>query len=94
MQVRAADEPPDHLQEVIATYGQTLLGLGQITADAAPEQAWQPAEILVPSALPRRAATYISGAADLAASGGKLPDGVPGRHAASWPRPCAGTLTD
>jgi hypothetical protein len=25
----------------------------------------------------RRAARYISGAADLAASGGKLPDGIP-----------------
>ena len=39
MQVRAANEPPDHLGDVIATYAQTLSGLGQITAGAAPEQA-------------------------------------------------------
>jgi hypothetical protein len=27
--------------------------------------------------LPRRTARYISGAADLAASGGRVPDGIP-----------------
>ena len=31
MQVRAANEPPDHLGDVITTYAQTLSGLGQIT---------------------------------------------------------------
>ncbi len=77
MQVRAANEPPGHLGDVITTYAQTLSGFGQITADAAPEQAGNPAEILFPPALLRRAARYISGAADLAANGGKLPDGVP-----------------
>ncbi len=39
MQVRAANEPPAHLGDVIATYAQALSGFGQITADAAPEQA-------------------------------------------------------
>ena len=58
-------------------YAQTLSGLGQITADATPGQAGDPAEILVPPALLRRAARYISGAADLAANGGKLPAGIP-----------------
>ena len=77
MQVRAANEPPGRLGDVITTYAQTLSGLGQITADAAPEQAGNPAEILFPPALLRRAARYISGAADLAANGGKLPDGIP-----------------
>ncbi len=77
MQVRAANEPPGHLGDVIATYAQTLSGLGQITAATAPEQAGDPAEILFPPALLRRAARYISGAADLAAGGGKLPDGIP-----------------
>jgi hypothetical protein len=77
MQVRAANEPPDRLGDVITTYAQTLSGLGQITGDAAPEQAGNPAEILFPPTLLRRAARYISGAADLAASGGKLPDGIP-----------------
>jgi hypothetical protein len=77
MQVRAANEPPDHLRDVIITYAQTLSGFGQITADAAPEQARDPAEILFPPALLRRAARYISAAADLAADGGKLPDGIP-----------------
>jgi hypothetical protein len=76
MQVRAANEPPDHLGDVITTYAQTLSGFGQITADTAPEQV-DSAEILFPPALLRRAARYISGAADLAASGGKLPDGIP-----------------
>ena len=42
MQVRAANEPPDHLGDVITTYAQTLSGLGQITAGAAPEQAGDP----------------------------------------------------
>jgi len=77
MQVRAANEPPDHLGDVITTYAQTLSGLGQITAGAAPGQAGDPAGILFPPALLRRAARYISGAADLAANGGKLPDGIP-----------------
>ena len=77
MQVRAANEPPDHLRDVITTYAQTLSGFGQITAGAAPEQAGNPAEILFPPALLRRAARYISGAADLAANGGNLPDGIP-----------------
>ena len=62
MQVRAANEPPGHLGDVITTYAQTLSGLGQITADAAPEQGGNPAEILFPPALLRRAARYISGA--------------------------------
>jgi len=73
MQVRAANEPPGHLGDVITTYAQTLSGFGQITADAAGD----PAGILFPPALLRRAARYISGAADLAANGGKLPAGVP-----------------
>jgi hypothetical protein len=77
MQVRAANEPSDHLGDVITTYAQTLSGLGQITADAAPKQAGNPAEIFFPSALLRRAARYIGGAADLTANGGKLPDGIP-----------------
>ena len=94
MQVRAANEPPGHLGDVITTYAQTLSGFGQITADAAPGQAGNPAEILFPPALLRRAARYISGAADLAANGGNSRTGFPRRHAASWPRPCAGTLTD
>ena len=48
MQVRAANEPPGHLGDVITTYAQTLSGFGQITADAAPGQAGDPAEILFP----------------------------------------------
>ncbi len=77
MQVRAANEPSDRLGDVVATYGQALSGFGQITADAASRQAGDPAEVMFPPALLRRAARYISNAADLAASGGKLPDGVP-----------------
>jgi hypothetical protein len=76
MQVRAANEPPGHLGDVIISYAQTLSGLGQITAGAVPF-AGDPAEILFPPALLRRAARYISGAAGLAANGGKLPAGIP-----------------
>ena len=76
MQVRAANEPPGHLRDVITTYAQMLSGFGQIAA-AAPGQAGNPAGIMFPPALLHRAARYISGAADLAANGGKLPDGIP-----------------
>ena len=76
MQVRAANEPPGRLGDVITTYAQTLSGFGQITAGATPQQAGDPAGILFPPALLRRAARYIGGAADLAANG-KLPDGIP-----------------
>ena len=92
MQVRAVNEPPDHLRDVITTYAQALSGLGQITADSALRQAGNPAGILFPPSLLRRAARYISGAADLAASGGKLPDGIPETAVTSWPRPC--TMAD
>jgi hypothetical protein len=77
MQVRAANEPPAHLADVITTYAQTLSGLGQITAGAAPKRPGNPAKILFPPALLRRAARYIGAAADLAANGGQLPDGIP-----------------
>ncbi len=43
MQVRSANEPPDHLGDVIAPYAQALSGLGQITADAAPGSVGNPA---------------------------------------------------
>jgi len=76
MQVRAANEPPGHLGDVIATYAQALSGPGQITAGAA-EQAGDPAQIPFPPALLRRAARYIGGAAGRAANGGKLPAGIP-----------------
>ena len=76
MQVRAANEPSDRLGGVVATYGQVLSGLGQITAGAA-SAAGDSAKAMFPPALLRRAARYISNAADLAGSGGNLPDGVP-----------------
>src|SRR5208283_3178298 len=59
MQVRAANEPLHRLEDVITTYAQTLSGLGQITADTAAKEAGEPAEILFPPALLRRAARYI-----------------------------------
>ena len=77
MQVRAANELSDRLSDVVATYGQVLSGLGQITAEAASSQAGNSATAMFPPALLRRAARYISNAADLAASGGNLPDGIP-----------------
>lgn len=77
MQVRAANEPSDGLGDLVATYGQTLSAFGQVTAAAAPGQAGDPAGIMFPPALLRRAARYVGSAADLAGNGGKLPDGVP-----------------
>jgi hypothetical protein len=94
MQVRAASEPPGRLGDVITTCAQTLSGPGQITAGAARKQAGNPAQILFPSALPRRAARYISGAVDPAASGGRLPDGIPETARSQLAATCAGTLTD
>ena len=63
--------------ERVAAYGQVLSGLGQITAEAASGQAGDSAKAMFPPALLRRAARYISNAADLAGSGGNLPAGVP-----------------
>ena len=94
MQVRAANEPPGHLGDVITTYAQTLSGLGQITAGAAPGQAGdrrgscsrrrccavRPGTSAAPPTWPRTAASSRTG--------------FPRRHVVSWPRPCAGTLTD
>jgi hypothetical protein len=77
MQVVAANEPPDRLGGVVASYGQALSGFGQVTATAARGQGGDPAQIMFPAALLRRAARYIGNAASLAANGGKLPDGVP-----------------
>lgn len=77
MQVAAANEPSDRLGDVVAAYGQALSGFGQITATAAPGRVGDSAQIMFPAALLRRAARYIGNAADLAANGGKLPDGVP-----------------
>jgi len=77
MQVLAANEPPERLGDVVTTYGQTLSGLGQIITAAASGQASDPAEVMFPPALLRRAARYIGNAAGLTAGGGKLPDGIP-----------------
>ena len=77
MQVVAANEPPDRLGGVVASYGQALSGFGQVIATAARGQGGDPAQIMFPAALLRRAARYIGNAAGLAANGGRLPDGVP-----------------
>jgi hypothetical protein len=97
MQVRAANETPDRLGGVVATYGQLLSGLGQITAEAASGPTGNSAQAMFPPALLRRAARYIGSAADLAASGGSLPDGVPeaarGELAAALRRDADGLIT-
>jgi hypothetical protein len=77
MQVRAANEPSDRIGDVVATYGQALSAFGQVIAAAVPGQGGEPAEIMFPRALLRRAARYVGSAADLAAGGGRLPEGVP-----------------
>jgi hypothetical protein len=76
MQVRAANEPPDHLGDVITTYAQTTV---RARADhrRCAGAGRQPGRDPGPAALLRRAARYISGAADLAANGSKLPHGIP-----------------
>jgi hypothetical protein len=97
MQVRAANEPSDRLGGVVATYGQMLSGFGQITAEAASSQAGNSGKAMFPPALLRRAARYIGNAADLAASGGNLPDGVSeaarGELAAALRRDADGLIT-
>ena len=71
-----------HLVRARCSAGISRLAFGGMAAGAgadhgALKQAGNPAEIPFPPALLRRAARYISGAADLAANGGKLPDGIP-----------------
>jgi hypothetical protein len=74
MQIRVANEPAaDRVGHVDATYGQTLCGLGQITAQPASGQVSNPQEVMFPLALLRRAARYISNAADLVENGGRTP---------------------
>ena len=47
MQVLAANEPPDRHGDVVAIHGQALPGFGQITAEAAPGQVGDSAEIML-----------------------------------------------
>ena len=49
MQVRAANEPSDRLGGVVATYGQMLSGLRQITTEAASGQAGNSAKAMFPA---------------------------------------------
>src|SRR6266536_877672 len=72
----AGERPGADLMEAPRTVPLPLALVG-IAVAAAPEPAGNPAGILFPPALLRRADRYISGAGDLAANGGELPDGVP-----------------
>ena len=94
MQVRAANEPPGHLGDVIATYAQTLSGLGQITAGAAPEQAGNPRG----SCSRRRCCAVRPGTSAAPPTwlrtAANFRTGFPRRHATSWSRPCAEMPTD
>ena len=78
MQVRAANEPPDHLGDVITTYARERCpGSGRLPPTPCRGRSeGNPAGILFPPALLRRAARYISGAAD------------------TWPRTAANSRRD
>jgi len=94
MQVRAANEPPGHLGTSSPPTPRRCPGSGR--SPPAPLQsrpatrqgscsrrrccAVRPGTSAAPPTWPRTAATSRTG--------------FPRRHAASWPRPCAGTLTD
>jgi hypothetical protein len=94
MQVRAANEPPDRLGDVITTTRRRCPGSGRspvtpLQSRPATRQrscsrrrccAARPGTSAAPPTWPRTAASSRTG--------------FPRRHAASWPRPCAGTLTD
>jgi hypothetical protein len=78
MQVRAVNDPPEQLADVIATYGQILSGIGQIAADeSATVEGRAAGDVNFPPALLRRASRYIASAAQLVDDGGQLPPGVP-----------------
>lgn len=84
MQIRAANETSDRLEDVIATYGQTISGMGQMITEAAARPSDHVAKVAFPPALLRRAARYLRVASDQAAAqGGHLPDGVPEDHRAA-----------
>ena len=95
MQVRAANEPPDHLPDVIATYAQALSGLG---SDYRRRRAQSRPATRQGSCSRRRCCAARPGISAVpptwlrAAANSRT--GFPRRHVASWPRPCAGTLTD
>lgn len=81
MQVRAANETSDRLADVIATYGQTISGMGQMIGEAAARPADHVDMVAFPPALLRRAARYLRVASDQAAAcGGHLTDGVSEDH--------------
>lgn len=93
MQIRAANEPPDHLRGVTTIYARHCPGSAR--SPPAPSQdrpatrqrscslrrccAARPGTSAAPPTSPRAAASSRTGS--------------PRRHAGSWPRPCAGTLT-
>ena len=91
MQVRAANEPSDRLGGVVATYGQVLSGLGQITAEAASGQAGDRQR---PCSRPRCCAVPPGTSAMPPTWPGVVATSRPGsprQHAANWPRPSAET---
>lgn len=89
MQVRAANESPEEVAAVVATYGQAISGMGQTIYDAADsgtadsgtadEGAGREGagEIRFAPALLRRAARYLRTAAEQLDEGGRLPAGIP-----------------
>lgn len=84
LQVRAANELPDGVAAVVATYAQAISGMGQTIYDAADEGTAdkgagreRAGEIRFAPALLRRAARYLRTAAEQLDEGGRLPAGIP-----------------
>jgi hypothetical protein len=61
MPVRAANEPPGHLGDILTSYPQPVSGIGQITASAAPEQAGDRAEACGSRAACKHTSLFQSG---------------------------------
>ena len=95
MQVRAANEPPDHLRGVITTYAQNAV---RARADHRRRRAGagrQPGRDLVPAGVAAPCGQVHQRRRRPGRGRRQAPGtGFPRRHATSWPRPRAGTLTD
>ena len=93
MQVRAANEPPDHLGTSSPPTRRRCPGSGR-SPPAPRRSSGNPAEILFPPALLAVRPGTSAAPPTWPRTAANSRTGFPRRHATIWPRPCAETLTD
>ena len=70
---RDANAAGEAIGDVVAVYGQTLCGIGQLVVDEAVQRAADANDINLPPALLRRAARYLDAAATHSPMAGSSP---------------------